>query len=183
MIPLSGQAATAFRAPAWWRALLFVAFVLAAQTSRGEEIYQIKAAFIFNFTKFISWPAELEQAGGDLRLCMLDGNPFGDYVYQLNGRRVRNFYLRVSETKSRDQLSMCHIVYLSDPKVDSELLSALASLPILTISDVDGFMPAGGGISLFPENERIRFDINLQRLKSCGLDVSSKLLSLARQVH
>lgn len=180
---LSGRVVTAFRGATWRRLLLCAVMLSVAQPVRANEIYQIKAAFIFNFTKFISWPAELEQAGGDLRLCLLDGNPFGDYVYQLNGRRVRNFYLRVSETHSHDQLASCHIVYLSGPKVDSELLSRLASLPILTISDVDGFMPAGGGISLFPENERIRFDINLQRMKGCGLDVSSKLLSLARQVY
>lgn len=167
-----------------WRTLLLcLVFLIASPPSFAEDAYQIKAAFIFNFTKFIVWPEAMEQEGGELRLCLFDSNPFGEYVYQLEGRKVRNFYLRIVQPESFQQLTVCHIIYLSQTKTDQKLLSGIADLPVLTIADADGFAQQGGGIELLSENNRIRFDVNLERIKSSGLDISSKLLHLARQVY
>lgn len=171
-----------WKAPGWRHFLLWCTLLITPAV-QAEDAYEIKAAFIFNFTKFISWPADMEQAGGDLHLCLFSSNPFGDYVYQLNGRKVRNFYLRVSQPAKVAELAGCHILFLADAQDAGRVVEQLAAQPVLTISDHDGFVQAGGGINLFPDNDRIRFDVNLQRLKGCGLDVSSKLLSLARQVY
>ena len=152
------------------------------QPALAEEAYQIKAAFIFNFTKFVDWPKEMEQAGGDLRLCIVGGNPFGDYIFQLNGRKVRNFFLRVHLAAPDDDLSHCHILFLSQTTSNQKLLGRLADSPVLTIGDYEDFLKDGGGIRLFSEDNRIRFDVNLPRIKGSDLDISSKLLHLARQV-
>ncbi len=170
------------RAGGWRLAVLCLLLALPVALARGEDAYQIKAAFIFNFTKFITWPAAMEQEGGDLRLCLFNGNPFGDYVFQLEGRKVRNFYLRVVQPKSSAELGRCHILYLVPDETTSQLLAGIADKPVLTIADEDGFATDGGGIQLLSENNRIRFDVNLQRIKGSGLDISSKLLHLARQV-
>lgn len=166
-------------------ALWLLAWCLLASVpdARGaEDAYQIKAAFIYNFTKFVTWPAEIEQAGGDLRLCLYGGNPFGQIIYQLDGRPVRNFTLRVLQPADDSELSQCHILHLASEQAVSHLLNAVGGTPVLTIGDHHGFARDGGGIELLSENNRIRFDINLQRIKSSGLDISSRLLSLARQV-
>ena len=168
------------RASGGWAVLLCLLLLIPA--ARAEDAYQIKAAFIFNFTKFITWPEAMEQQGGDLRLCLFQGNPFGDYVFQLEGRKVRNFYLRVVQPKTAAELGQCHIVYLMPDKDIEQVLAAIASQPVLTIADHDDFTRQGGGIQLMSENNRIRFDVNLQRIKGSGLDISSKLLHLARQV-
>lgn len=168
---------------AGWRSALLCLLLGFAPLAVAEDAYQIKAAFIFNFTKFITWPAAMEREGGDLRLCLFNENPFGDYVYQLDGRKVRNFYLRISQPRTRAELARCHILFLTPGKNGVNALDDLAHLPVLTIADHDGFALAGGGIELLSENNRIRFDVNLQRIKGSGLDISSKLLSLARQVR
>jgi len=167
----------------WRTVLLCLVIGLIPRSLQAEDAYQIKAAFIFNFTKFVTWPDELERQGGDLRLCLFKENPFGDYIFNLDGRKVRNFYLRVSLPSSQAELSQCHIIFLPPMKSTATLLGELAAQPILTISDVDGFSQGGGGIELLSESNRIRFDVNLQRIKGSGLDISSKLLHLARKVY
>lgn len=147
----------------------------------AEDVYQVKAAFIFNFTKFVNWPEAMEQRGGELRLCLLNGNPFGEYIYQLDSRKVRNFYLHVQEVRSVENLQGCNIVFAgSDVK---SLLDTVAGQPVLTISDRNGFAARGGSIELLSEDNRIRFEVNLQHIKDSGLEISSKLLQLARQVY
>ncbi len=167
-----------------WRAVLFcilISFLSAA--AQGEEAYQIKAAFILNFTKFVTWPEVLERQGGDLVLCLYDTNPFGEYIFNLNGRKVRNFSLRVSVPLNLSELDQCHIVFLSGEKSGKTVLDRLAQQPVLTIADYAGFAETGGGIELMSEDNRIRFDVNLKNIKGRSLDISSKLLHLARKVY
>lgn len=164
-----------------WRLVLLWLLLVPLRGMGAEDAYQIKTAFIFNFTKFVTWPADMEQRGGDLHLCLLGGNPFGEYVYQLEGRKVRNFSLRVVQVQVPEDMAQCQILYVAG-KAQAEMLSDIAGQPVLTISDYDGFTRQGGGIELLSEDNRIRFDVNLQRIKASGLDISSRLLHLARQV-
>ena len=164
-----------------WRGAVFLLLLFFALSARAEEAYQVKAAFIYNFTKFVTWPTVMEQRGGELRLCLYGGNPFGDYIFQLDGRKVRNFYLHVQEIRSVNEVDGCNILYLSHGS--RKALDAVADHPVLTVSDSNDFAEHGGSIELLSENNRIRFDVNLQRIKDCGLEISSKLLQLARQVY
>ena len=164
-----------------WYGAVFLLLLFFALSARAEEAYQVKAAFIYNFTKFVTWPTVMEQRGGELRLCLYGGNPFGDYIFQLDGRKVRNFYLHVEEIQSVNEVSSCNILYLNQSS--RKVLDAVADHPVLTVSDHNGFAEHGGSIELLSENNRIRFDVNLQRIKDCGLEISSKLLQLARQVY
>lgn len=171
------------RAGNWCLALVWLSMALPVSSTGAEDPYQIKAAFIFNFTKFVTWPADMEQQGGDLRLCLHGGNPFGDYVFQLEGRKVRNFNLRVVEPESPASLAQCHILHLMPGKGNGKVLNELAGEPVLTVGDYDSFASQGGSIQLLSEQNHIRFDVNLQRIKASGLEVSSRLLHLARQVR
>lgn len=165
------------------RVLCCLLLLLPPSVGQTEEAFQIKAAFLYNFTKFISWPAAMEQQGGDLRLCLFNGNPFGQYVYQLAGRKVRNFKLQVLEPASTAELATCNIVFMTGTDRVGHALASVAKLPVLTVSDQSGFASNGGAIELISEDNRIRFDVNLQRVRDSGLEMSSKLLQLARQVR
>lgn len=165
------------------RVLCCLLIGLAPAQTQAEDIYQIKAAFIYNFTKFVTWPEEMEQRGGDLRLCIFDRNPFGEYLYQLSGRKVRNFELKVVQPASLSELDGCDILFVAGSAKTDTVLRGLTNHPVLTVSDQSGFVQDGGVIELLSENNRIRFDINLQAVRDSGLQMSSKLLQLARQVR
>lgn len=166
-----------------WRGRLCVLLLLAAPVSSpAEDAYRIKAAFLYNFTKFVTWPAALEQQGGTLNLCLFDGNPFGEYVHVLSGRRVRNFELRIREVQTLADLPACNILFLAGEKQTAQVLGAVAGQPVLTISDQAGFVGQGGAIELLTDDNRVRFDVNLQRVRDQQLDMSSRLLQLARRV-
>ncbi len=164
------------------RVLFCLVFFCIPCSSPAEEAYQIKAAFLYNFTKFVTWPEAMEQQGGELTLCIFDGNPFGDYANQLNGRKVRNFQLRILQPASVNDLAGCNILFVSGAEQTVRALQSVATLPVLTVSDQSGFAARGGAIELLSEDNRIRFDVNLQRIRDSGLTMSSKLLQLARQV-
>lgn len=163
--------------------LLMLLCLLSAASVRAEDIWQVKAAFIFNFTKFVNWPAELEQQGGQMNLCLYRDNPFGDHIYRLEGRKVRNFSLHVMQQDNQESLKDCQIIYLANAANAEKALVSIAGRPVLTIGDHESFTREGGNIRFLSESNRIRFDINLQRSREDGLGISSRLLQLARQVQ
>lgn len=148
----------------------------------GEEEARLKAAFIYNFTKYVTWPQDIEQAGGTLHVCILGSNAYFDELTQLEGREVRSFKLQIKSLKLSDSLEGCHVVYFSGVSF-GKYLSKTSALPVLTISDEEEFVDAGGMIGLVTEGRRIRFDINLGRARDARLQISSRLLQLARKVE
>lgn len=167
----------------WVILLSLLLFTLTCST-QAEEASRVKAAFVFNFTKFVTWPADVEAKGGELRLCLSSRNPLQDSLMQLNGRKVRSFMLSITVPDSPREFEHCHIVLLTDDPHDLKALAAVATLPVLTIAEHHGFARRGSGaIELFTENNLVRFDVNLQRIKSSGLDINSTVLELAREVY
>lgn len=164
------------------RMLWLAMCVMVSTLSHAEEEAQLKAAFVYNFTKYVIWPTATEQASGNLRVCVLGKSAFTDEIAQLNGREVRSFVLEVVKLDSADALDSCHLLYLSG--IDARLvLGKVHSQSILTISDEDDFVQQGGMIGLVTEGRRIRFDVNLGSAKNAQLQISSRLLQLARRVE
>jgi len=161
--------------------------VLVSCLGYAEEEAQLKAAFIYNFTKYVTWPAAAEQAGGTLHVCALGRTAYTPELSRLDGRTVRNFTLQVRAVDRSDELTSCNVLYLSGASRDfssfKSLLKGVKGEPVLTISDDSGFIDAGGVIGLFTEQRRIRFDINLGIARDTGLYISSRLLQLARKVE
>jgi hypothetical protein len=148
---------------------------------QAEDETQLKAAFIYNFTKYVTWPRATEQANGELRLCAHGQGAYSAELAQLDGRVVRSFTLNVIETPLNDTLNSCHLVYISG-KGSHDALLKTRNKAILTISDAPDFVDRGGMIGLVKDGRRIRFDVNLKRSKDSELQISSKLLQLARRV-
>lgn len=164
-----------------WGFVLYLGLLTSVQ-GHAEEEAQLKAAFIYNFTKYVTWPLSIEQASGTLRVCVVGKKAYSDEIAQLNGREVRTFELEVVPLSLTDSMTACHVLYLSGLKPD-KVLGMISTLPILTISDEPGFASLGGIIGLITEGRRIRFDINLGRARDAQLQISSRLLQLARRVE
>ena len=143
--------------------------------------YQVKAAFLYNFAQFVSWPQPL---GDHFRLCVIGSNPFGLHLDQLIGQSVQDSILVVDQYDNVGHVQNCQMAYIS-PSLKQQLrqvLAGLAGYPILTISDIEAFTDAGGMIGLRLFDHGLRFDINHVSAEAVGLSISSKLLSLSRRV-
>ncbi|GLT22482.1 hypothetical protein GCM10007933_19420 [Zoogloea oryzae] len=146
--------------------------------------YQIKAAYLLNFARYVEWPAQRLPAGAPLRLCVLGRDPFGEALSALEGRQVNGHEVKPRVVDGVEMASDCHLVFITDSEERRVglLLRGLAGRSVLTVSDIDGFAEAGGGIGLVVDERRVRFDINLTSVQREGLRASSQLLRHGRFV-
>lgn len=179
-------AAPGWHLPAWGLALLVglagVGFGQARQATESE----VKAAYLYNFTKFIEWPAQAFGAkDAPAVLGVVGENPFGDTLSAtLRNERVKDRPVEIRYLQPGDDLSRCHVVFISRAEANRtrELLASIKGRPVLTVSDQEDFVERGGMIALVRVGENIRFDIGLPALEEARLKASSKLLSVARSV-
>ena len=149
--------------------------------------YQIKAAFLYNFAKFVEWPPHVFADGGSpIVIGVLGEDPFGSSLEQVvKGKTVggRRFSIKRFE-KVRD-LEHCHILFISSSE-SGHLAKALDSIKgpnVLTVSEIERFAQRGGIISFVTIDNKIGFEINLDAAKKANLKLSSKLLKVARVVR
>jgi hypothetical protein len=141
----------------------------------------LKAAFIYSFAKFTNWPADAVPATKPLLLCVLGDDAVGEALERaVKSRMIGGHTLTVSSVASAPQRE-CHILYLSGAKANNgPLVASMRDLPVLTISDAEGFIDLGGIVQFYFEHGRLRFTIRVQSAKRAHLQVSSQLLALAR---
>lgn len=162
---------------------LLAALVLAAANVRADDVQrredQFKAAYLFNFVKFVEWPAG---AGVDtLTVCFLGGEGVHEALAgSIEGKRVGARKLIARQLEPSATVQSCEVLYADAASVDHSLA---AGLPVLTVSDAPGFATDGGMIELFTENHRLRFVINVAHVNRAGLRISSDLLKLAASVR
>ena len=146
--------------------------------------YQLKAAFIYNFAKFVEWPPEaFPSASSPLIIGIVGDNPFQDNLEQVvENKSINGHKFQVKRFKSLADVRSCHILFVSatERKRLAEILRAVRGAPVLTTSDLDYFLSAGGMIQFLMEGNKVRFAINDSTAKEAGLRISSKLLNLAR---
>jgi hypothetical protein len=146
--------------------------------------YQVKAAYLFNFLKFVSWPDEaFADSLAPIVIGIAGDNPFGDALPQvIVGKTVQGRDLVIRKYRAGESLRGCHILYIdaSEKKRLSQILAGLHGSSVLTVADVDGFLDAGGMIQFLSEDNHVRFAINADATSLARLKISSKLLSLAR---
>lgn len=189
----TGRPAKRLGAPAKFLALLlglsfsvqlFTAPQLDAQQSPSE--YQVKAAYLFNFLKFVEWPGQSpSDAPGPWFICVAGENPFGsDLAQVVSGKSVQGHELQVKDSIAAADLRACRILFIStsEKKRLPTLLAALKGSGTLTVADMDNFTESGGMVQFVEEDGRVRFIINAGAASGAGLKVSSKLLSLAQSV-
>ena len=151
----------------------------------SDREYQVKAAFLFNFTQFVEWPpAALPQTGAALVIGILGENPFGKYLYEMiSGEAANGHPLEVHQYKAVNEIKTCHILFINLPQAKmKEALTALKGQSILTVSDDNNFIQMGGMIRFVTKQNKIQIQIDLERAKDADLMISSKLLSVAEIV-
>jgi len=151
-------------------------------SARQSIEYQVKAAMLYNFTRFISWP---DTTGPVLRLCVVGDDPFGTALTAIDGEPVDSRTVTVARGVDPGSLEHCQVVFVSRSaqRMLPELLAALADRPVVTIGEGPDFVAQGGTIGLVVVDGKVRFDINAEGLKQRGVRISSKLLRLARRVR
>ncbi|MDE3067862.1 MAG: YfiR family protein [Verrucomicrobiota bacterium] len=153
----------------------------------GPTEYQVKAAFLYNFGKFVDWPSNAFAAtNAPLVIGVFGENPFGDNLQSIvRGKNIGNHRVAVRRLRSLSELKRCQILFVSASEKQRlpDILRAVRGAGVLTVSDMDHFTEAGGMISLFMENREIRFQINNEAARAAGLKISSKLLILAERSH
>lgn len=170
----------------WFSVLLFFAGihpVLPAVSPAALEEYEIKAGFIFQFTKFIDWP-ETAKADGQFVIGILGDDPFGEALSPLETERVGAQPIVIKHFQSIQSVQPTDVLFISrseTPKLN-EILSKTRKNNLLTISEIPGFISRGGIINFVKQGSRIRFEINQRLAEESGLKFSSKLLSLAERV-
>ena len=147
------------------------------------EEYQVKAAFLFNFAKFVEWPAQaFKSAGAPIEICVLGPNPFGfTLANAVEGKAVGNRKFVVRDIRDAQQANECHIVFVSAAGWTRSLarLGDIKKCCVLTVGETEDFIAGGGMINLRLENARVRVEINPDAAERARLRISSKLLSLA----
>ncbi len=177
----------------WWRAgrwglvwlCALAGFALrAAEPPPGE--YQVKAVFLFNFAQFAEWPQRaFTDAKAPIVIGVLGENPFGTYLDDLlKDEKVGGRPLAVRYCRTVDEAIGTHIIFVgrSEAAQFEPILAKFKGKPILTISDTETFIRAGGMVRFGTEAGKVRLWINIDEAKANGVTISSKIVRLATLV-
>ena len=149
--------------------------------------YQIKAAYLYNFAKFVDWPADkLADGSGPILVGVMGRDPFGsllDGAFQ--GKTVRGHSLEVRRVSELAELKQCHMVFISEPERRrlGEILQSLGTEGVLTIGEMRQFAEQGGMVNFTTEDNKVRLEINVGATDRAGIKISSQLLKLARVIR
>lgn len=153
-----------------------------AQRSSASE-YAVKAAFLYNFAKFIEWPSGAPS--GPIKIGILGEDPFGATLDgTVKGKTANGRSLVIRRLKRTQDARSCHIVFVSRSEKGrfAEILEAVKGAPVLTVADTERFAHRGGMLNFYLEQNRVRFEVNVTAAEQARLKISSKLLRLARIV-
>jgi hypothetical protein len=163
-------------------ALVLCVSLTSAHASVRSE-YEVKAAFFYNFTRFVSWtqPPEKESP---LRVCVIGDNPFGDLLQPLAGRKSQGRELELTNPKDLSAAAGCHVLFVSESELRNlpVIITLAQEGHMLTISEIPDFIGRGGIIGYVKQGNIIRFEINLQAANAAGVNINSRLLELASRV-
>ena len=149
----------------------------------GPTQYQIKAAFLYNFVKFVEWPAQAYAGPSSPTVIgVLGENVFGeDLEKTLRSKVINHHPLEFKVFDSVMDVTNCHVLFISpsERRRFPEILGALRTKSVLTVSDSERFLQDGGMINFIIVDRRVRFQINNEPATKAGLIISSDLLNLA----
>jgi len=150
--------------------------------AQAADEYQVKAAFIFNFAKFVDWPSDAFGDGGALVVGVVGDDPFGGALDQLNGNTANGRRLRIKRLRWDDNLRTCQILFISNSEGRhlGKIMESIRGTSVLTIGEMPQFNQSGGMIRFVIQNDKVRFEINAAAAGQARLRISSKLLALSK---
>jgi hypothetical protein len=168
--------------------LAIVLVLMCAETVGGDAMpapteAHVKAVFLYNFTKYVDWPATVfPTSNTPITIGVYGENPFGeDLKNAVAGKLVGGRTVAVRQIGGAENLAQCQILFIgrSEKTHISEILATVKNLPVLTVGESDPFAENGGIVNFVKKDGRIRLEINLQSAQQANLRISSKLLSVA----
>lgn len=146
--------------------------------------YQVKAAFLYNFMKFVDWPSDGLNSATTISLGILGRDPFEDALEEVKGKHAKGRRVVVLHFRSIEEVKGCDLLFIcaSEKGRLSQILKFTQNYRMLTVADQDGFCEAGGMINLVFVKNRVGFEVNVAAASRARLRISSQLLKLARSV-
>jgi YfiR/HmsC-like len=175
---------------AWITALTLALALLAvpclqAQASRPTD-YDVKAAYLYNFGRFVEWPTSVTAKSDAFNVCILGQDPFGPALdATLANETIGGKSVTAKRISTPQEASGCHILFMSSTEDIrlKKIIEALDKEAVLTVSDMPKFSQRGGMIQFVLEGKRVRFEVNLGAVQHAGLTLSSELLKVATEVR
>ena len=150
----------------------------------APEARVVKAAYVYNFTKFVEWATEdgVADTAATVTICVVGSDPVGGALDEIASLQSKGRPIRVLHVPDRTNIPACHILYIgrSEEGQLAWILAHVGNFGVLTVSDIPRFAESGGMIGFTLERGRVRLEINAPRVRQAGLKVSSKLLEIAR---
>jgi hypothetical protein len=174
----------------WFAVLLLVAFrdqSMAAAEENPPSEYQLKAAFLYNFAKFIEWPpGAFSSPQAPFVIGVIGTSPFDEHLERtVQNKRLNGHPFEIKQFKAITEVQGCHMLFIcsSERRRLGDILKTVNNASILTVSELERFLPAGGMVQFVMEDKKVRFDINPEAAHRADLRISSKLMSVARRIY
>jgi hypothetical protein len=164
--------------------LILITMMVVTLPARGQERklgeYEVKAAFIYNLAKFVEWPGKSLDNISTLTLYIIGDDPFGTDMDAIRDKLIKEKRIVIKQIDSPDALKNAGILFISSSEKEQlrDILKAISGLPILTIGDTKSFAQRGVMVNFYLENNKIRFEVNLEAANLAGLKISSNLLRM-----
>lgn len=157
-----------------------------AQQPKANE-FQVKAAYLYNFGRFVEWPDQnASDKSQPFEICVLGVDPFGPTLDAvLASGNIAGKSVAAKRISKAEEVNSCRIVFISSSEEShlKEVLAALDKTSVLTVSDIPRFSERGGMIGFILDGNRVRFDVNLASAQGARLTLSSELLKVATNVR
>ena len=168
--------------------MLFIVAFGASSPSVADDNkeYLIKAAFIFNFVKFIEWPgAKAISQQSRIDICVVGDTPLATAGKVFAAASTPKLSLSlVHENNVRSLSAHCHVAFIARSEADhlESILAAVRGQPVLLVSDMEDFVQAGGMIGFISDDSKVKIDVNKKEITSSGMRVDAQLLEIAHEV-
>ena len=164
----------------------FMSGVVAAQNWTGRlsvSEYKLRAAYLYNFSKFIRWPeSAFESKESAFVIGLLGEDVPMEIAELLKSRTIGSRPIKVRQYRTGESMDGCHLLYLHSSQKWKPVLRTLKSSRVITVGDAPSFADDGGAIQFVTIRNRLRFIINLKAPGFAGVDLDSRLLSLALEI-
>ncbi len=166
--------------------LAVLALAGSAQPAHGQDRtqrqYELKAALLYNFLKFVEWPAD---TGTSRTVCVLGEDPFGNALESIAGLTALGWTVEVRRFARAPEAAGCHLLFISSSEADRlpQVLEGLVDSSVLTVGEMRDFARRGGMIGLSVRRNKISLAINVDAYEQARLKISPQLLSVASVIR
>jgi hypothetical protein len=165
--------------------VLLLLLTSAAIAAAAEGEYQVKAAMLYNFAKFVDWPLDSFGSEGRTTFCIAGKSPLSGIILQMQGKQAKGRTVAIRQIANPEEVTDCQILFIphSENARIAAYLQQAARHSTLTVSDQERFATIGGMIGFYEDDSRVRFEINQENALKRHIQISSHLLGLARRVR